>query len=143
MAHRQYSDRDRHARPDGLSGMAGRRQAGSLPIFLGKFRRWAGRDFTTAVPETFAMVDGRRVDGHGMVAVDVAIAHRGPREVAYGRRLSVVAVDGRTARKPWRQCWGARGSAAQFSGFFAGPPHARTGTLLGHCATPLMINPLN
>src|SRR5262249_54939178 len=48
-----YSDRDRHARPDGLSGMAGRRQASSLQIFFGgKFRRWAGRDFTTADPET-------------------------------------------------------------------------------------------
>jgi len=49
----------------GLSGMAGRRQAGSLSIFFGgKFRRWAGRDLPSPVPETFAMVDGRMVDGH-------------------------------------------------------------------------------
>jgi hypothetical protein len=33
-------------------------------FFGGKFLRLAGRDFTTAVPETFATVDGRMVDGH-------------------------------------------------------------------------------
>src|SRR5215471_9106528 len=38
-------------------------------FFWGKFRRWAGRDFTTAVPETLAMVDGRMSTGTPMVAV--------------------------------------------------------------------------
>jgi hypothetical protein len=67
-----------------MSGKAWRdvRHAGSLPIFLGENRKWAGRDLTTAVPETFAMVDGRMVDGARMVAIDVAIAHRSPGDVA-------------------------------------------------------------
>jgi hypothetical protein len=42
--------------------------------FLEKNRKWCGRDFTPPVPETFAMAR--------MVAVDVAIAHRGPRDIA-------------------------------------------------------------
>jgi len=32
--------------------------------FFGKKSQMARRDFSRAVPETFAMVDGRRVDGH-------------------------------------------------------------------------------
>jgi hypothetical protein len=32
--------------------------------FLEKNRRWCGAIFSRAVPETFAMVDGRMVDGH-------------------------------------------------------------------------------
>ena len=38
------------------------------------------RDFSRAVPETFAMVGWST--GGRMVAVDVSIAHRGPRDVA-------------------------------------------------------------
>jgi hypothetical protein len=34
--------------------------------FLEKIRRWAGRGFTPPVPETFAMVDGRMVDGRAV-----------------------------------------------------------------------------
>jgi hypothetical protein len=34
--------------------------------------------FHSAGPETFAMVDGWIIDGQRMVAVDVAITHRGP-----------------------------------------------------------------
>src|SRR5262249_54526496 len=65
-------------------------------FFWGKFRRWAGCDFTTAVPETFAMVDGRWSTGARMVAVGVAIAHRGPRDVADGQWSLAVGMVGAT-----------------------------------------------
>src|SRR5262245_33807016 len=38
-----------------------RRQAGLASNFLGEISQMGGRDFTAAVPETFAMVEGRRV----------------------------------------------------------------------------------
>jgi len=67
MARRQYSDRDRHARPDGLTGMAGRRQAGSLPIFFGEISQMGGSRFHSAGPRDVCdgrWSDGRMVDGH-------------------------------------------------------------------------------
>src|SRR5262245_25286713 len=45
-----WSVRDRHARPDGLSRMVGRRQAGSLPIFLGEISQMGGSRFRSAGP---------------------------------------------------------------------------------------------
>jgi hypothetical protein len=50
------------------------------------------RDFSHSIPEAFAMVDGRMVDGHADVAVGVAIAHRGPKDVA---GWSMVGGEGR------------------------------------------------
>jgi hypothetical protein len=50
----------------------------SVFLLLEKIHGWAGRDFSRAVPETFAMVDGRVFNGHADGRGDVAIAHRGP-----------------------------------------------------------------
>jgi hypothetical protein len=52
-----------HVRPSDGFG-EGRRQPGSLPIFLGEISQMGGHDFNPPVPETFAMIDGRMVDGY-------------------------------------------------------------------------------
>ena len=44
---------------DGFGGMAGRRQADSLPNFLGEISQMGGPRFATAGLETFPTVDGR------------------------------------------------------------------------------------
>jgi hypothetical protein len=79
-------------------GMAGRRQAGSLPIFWGKFSRWAGRDSPLRTQRRCRMVNGRRVDGRrrrsrltvgwtraGLRRPPATIAHRGPETLRDGR----------------------------------------------------------
>jgi len=51
-----------------------------MTIVYDKLMALHRRDFSRAVPETFAMVGWST--GRQMVAVDVAIAHRGPIDVA-------------------------------------------------------------
>src|SRR5262249_55980634 len=51
----------------GPMGLSGWRDVGRRALFQfflgGENRKWCGRDFTLPVPETFVMVDGRRVVG--------------------------------------------------------------------------------
>jgi hypothetical protein len=79
-------------------------------IFLVQNLKRVGRDFTPPVPETFAMV--RWSTSMLMVAVDVAIGHRGPRDVAgsmvgrpSGRGSHPASIDGARCRPPWRRYW--------------------------------------
>ena len=59
------TDRDHHARPDGLSGIGGTSVGGLVfNFFGGKIANGAAAISLRGSRETFAMVDGRIVDGN-------------------------------------------------------------------------------
>jgi len=110
MARRQYSDRDRHARPMGSPGWRDVGRQARFQFFWGKFRRWTGRDSplrTQRRCRRCRMVNGRRVDGRGRYGGGwrsdgraPAYDGRPPRSRTAGRRRCGMAEGRRQSKAP-------------------------------------------